>query len=565
MHDEPIPDDIFKKLFHASPNMYVLLTPDLKIRAANKAFLDATLTTWEEIDGKDLFEVFPDNPNDPQATGVKNVSHAIEMVIKTKQPFSIPLLKYDIPLSPDDAGAFEERYWLSNCYPVFDNDNIVAMFFHVEDVTRLLQLEQREHIRSKQNMGLEQQAAYMESKVFRQAQRLTETTQRLMETKSNLEKLYEQSQKTGQARLKAIVENAIDGLITINSHGIIESFNPACERIFGYKLPEVIGKNIKMLMPDPYHSNHDGYISNYMKTGNAKIIGTAGRQVSAKRKDGTVFPIDLSISAFELEDGKHFSGIIRDITDRQQAEMELLNYTKQLERSNQELDDFAYIASHDLKEPLRGMNTQASFLIEDFGQTLGDDGCKKLNRLMQLCCRMDRLINDLLHYSRLGRTDLAIRKVDLNVLILEVQQLLDAAIKERNVSVVIPKKLPDIVCDEPKVKELFHNLITNAIKYNDKDKKTIEIGVIDEVNNKNHLEKNVFYVKDNGIGIQEKFYNDIFRMFKRIPGPIEDKEPGTGVGLTFVKKIIERHNGTIWLESQPGQGTTFYFTLGKKS
>lgn len=565
MQEALMTDAIFKKFFDVSPNMYVLLTPDLKIRAANKSFLQVTLTNWSDIEGKDLFDVFPDNPNDPQATGEKNVRHAIDMVIKTKKPYSIPLLKYDIRNSVDDKNAFEERYWLSTCYPIVEQGQILAMFFHVEDVTRLLQLEQREHVRTKENMALQEQTTSMENKALRQAKLLSDTTQRLMETKSHLEKMYEQSQKTGQARLRAIVENAIDGLITINSRGIIESFNPACERIFGYTLQEVIGQNIKMLMPDPYHSNHDNYISNYMKTGSAKIIGTAGRQVSAKRKDGTVFPIDLSISVFDLEDGKHFSGIIRDITDRQQAELELLNYTKQLERSNQELDDFAYIASHDLKEPLRGMNTQASFLIEDFGQTLGDDGCKKLNRLMQLCCRMDRLINDLLHYSRLGRTDLAIRKVDLNVLILEVQQLLDAAIKERNVSILIPQKLPEIVCDEPKVKELFHNLITNAIKYNDKDKKIIEIGVVGEINDKNHNEKNVFYVKDNGIGIQEKFFNDIFRMFKRIPGPIEDKEPGTGVGLTFVKKIIERHNGTIWLESLPGQGTTFYFTLGKKS
>ena len=141
---------------------------------------------------------------------------------------------------------------------------------------------------------------------------VSEKTQRLREaTRTLAEK---------ENKLRAIVEHTLDGLITINTRGIVESFNPACERIFGYKAAEVIGQNIKMLMPEPYHGAHDGYLDNYKQTGEGKIIGTAGREVSARRKDGRVFPMDLSISTFQLDDGQYFSGIIRDITDRKQAE-----------------------------------------------------------------------------------------------------------------------------------------------------------------------------------------------------------------------------------------------------
>jgi two-component system sensor kinase FixL len=495
-----------------------------------------------------------------------------------------------------------------------------------------------------------------------------------------------------EKKLRAVVDYALDGLITINEKGIIESFNPACERIFGYKAEEVIGQNIKMLMPEPYHSEHDGYISHYVHTGDAKIIGTAGREVSAKRKDNTVFPIDLSISAFVLEDGRHFSGIIRDITTRKEAEQRIrdsqeryralvessaqivwtwkegsieknsplrdwweattgqpadaiatfgwleivhpedrdrvrkiwenamaagrsfdmeyrlraksggyvhvavkgvallaadgsvrefigsLNdvtarkdaeahrkrYMKELERSNQELDDFAYIASHDLKEPLRGLFNHASFLQEDYKDKLDADGIRRLNRLSYLSQRMEHLVNDLLYFSRLGRTELAVQETDLNAIIADIGQMIDPFLKERNARIVVLEPLPKIVCDRPRITEVFRNLITNAAKYNDKPERLVEVGFIASMQADHGEEKDVFYVKDNGIGIEREFYQEVFRIFKRLQKQSDEKESGTGVGLTFVKKIIERHRGRIWLESESGKGTTFYFTIGRK-
>lgn len=361
--------------------------------------------------------------------------------------------------------------------------------------------------------------------------------------------------------LRAVVDHTLDGLITIDAKGAIKSFNLACERIFGYAATEVIGQNVKVLMPEPYHGEHDGYLSRYLQTGEAHIIGTPGREVSARRKDGSIFPIDLSISSFVSGDGQHFSGIIRDITARKEAELALATYTHALERSNKELDDFAYIASHDLKEPLRGIHNHSRFLLEDNTDKLDEESVGRLNRVVFLSQRMERLVNDLLYFSRLGRQELAIQAADLNIVIADIESTLEHFLGERSARIVTAEKLPVVTCDKPRVTELFRNLITNAVKYNDKADPTVEIGYLPSKSVPDgSIRQKVFFVKDNGLGIQPEFHQEIFRIFKRLQASKEPEE-GTGVGLTFVKKIVERHGGEIWLESEPGKGTTFYFTL----
>lgn len=354
-------------------------------------------------------------------------------------------------------------------------------------------------------------------------------------------------------RLNAVMNTVLDGLITIDDKGTIQSFNPAAVRIFGYKDYEVIGRNVKMLMPDPYHSEHDVYLENYLTTGTKKVIGI-GREVKAKRKDGSVFPMELGINEMVIDNKRMFVGTIRDITERSEAEKAIGRYIGELKLSNQELDDFAYIASHDLKEPIRGLCNNAQFLQEDYEEQLDVGGKKRISRMLYLCGRMEQLVDDLLYFSRLGRQELAVQEVDLNLIISDIEKMLEDNLEEKNARIIVPEKLPVITCDMPRIKELFRNLITNAIKYNDKPDKTVEIGMSMQDSEK------VYYVKDNGIGISREFYNDVFRIFKRLHNE-EDNVRGTGIGLTFVKKIIERHGGKIWLESEMLKGTIFYFTF----
>ncbi|WP_414623978.1 ATP-binding protein [Calothrix sp. CCY 0018] len=249
---------------------------------------------------------------------------------------------------------------------------------------------------------------------------------------------------------------------------------------------------------------------------------------------------------------------------------ELAKVNLELERSNDDLDSFAYIASHDLKEPLRGIHNYSSFLIEDYGDTLDSDGVSKLETLMRLTKRMENLIDSLLHYSRLGRTELSLHNINLNEIIHNAADVLRISYN-KDVDIRIPQKLPTINCDKTQISELFSNLISNGLKYNDKEQKWVEIGFIDPEADTEKYQKHyshrsdseppiIYYIKDNGIGIRLKHLETIFRIFKRLHAP-NRYGGGTGAGLTIVKKIVERHGGNIWVESTFKEGSTFYFTL----
>ena len=243
---------------------------------------------------------------------------------------------------------------------------------------------------------------------------------------------------------------------------------------------------------------------------------------------------------------------------------ELARLNVELTRSNVELDSFAYVASHDLKEPLRGLHNYAHFLIEDYGDIIDVEGQAKLATLVRLTQRMEALIDTLLHYSRVGRAELACVEVDLEGELADVISLLGPRLQEGGVEVRIPRPLPRIHVDQARVKEVFSNLIANAIKYNDHALRWVELGyvVLPPDVEVPVAEPYVFYVRDNGIGIPEEHQETIFRIFKRLHGR-DEYGGGVGAGLTIVKKIVERHGGAIWLTSQMGEGTTFWFTFTK--
>jgi signal transduction histidine kinase len=248
-----------------------------------------------------------------------------------------------------------------------------------------------------------------------------------------------------------------------------------------------------------------------------------------------------------------------------QATMQdMKRYTRDLERSNKELDDFAYIASHDLKEPLRGISNHARFLLDDNEGKLDQGSVSRITRLIFLSQRVEKLVNDLLYFSRLGRQELAMLPTDIGAMVRDVENTMAEFLKARNAKITVPRPLPTVTCDEVRVMEVFRNLVVNAVKYNDSPEKIVEIGYYDvHAGPEGTPARDVFYVKDNGHGINPDFHQDIFRIFRRIEKPLQNQEEGTGAGLTFVKKIIEKHGGNIWVESDIGKGATFYFTLNE--
>lgn len=222
--------------------------------------------------------------------------------------------------------------------------------------------------------------------------------------------------------------------------------------------------------------------------------------------------------------------------------------------ANEELDEFAYIASHDLKEPLRGIHNYASFLKEDYAERLDDEARRYIDRIQQLAERMSGLIEHLLAYSRLGYVELAGDTVDADAVVDAVVEDLRPLLDSQGVGLRRPGALPVVKGDAIRIRQVFQNLISNAAKYNDKPVKWVEVGC------DNNRAPPLFYVRDNGIGIAQHHQDTVFQIFKRLH-ELNKYGGGAGAGLTITRKIIERHGGRIWLESVPGEGTSFYFTL----
>ena len=271
---------------------------------------------------------------------------------------------------------------------------------------------------------------------------------------------------------------------------------------------------------------------------------------------------DLSAAKALLEErvAERTEQLRRELEVRQAAERELARRNEELTQTNRELDDFAYIASHDLKEPLRGIHNYSQFLLEDYGASVDDEGRGKMRTLIRLSRRMEMLIDSLLHYSRLGRGDVTFTTVETANLVFETLDTLSLLLKEKNVEVRIPEPLPPVRGDRDQLGEVFANLLTNAVKYNDKARRSVEIGTAEPDSIPDtHV---AFYVRDNGIGIAERHQESVFRIFKRLHGR-DEYGGGTGAGLTIVRKIIDRHHGRVWIESTPGEGTTVWFSLPK--
>ncbi len=277
-------------------------------------------------------------------------------------------------------------------------------------------------------------------------------------------------------------------------------------------------------------------------------------------KDGTTFFTETSLKLVSQKEEDFIIAIARNVTERKQAEqrqaqlIEELEHTNQEVKSiNQELKNFAYIVSHDLKAPLRGIKTIAEWISTDYADKLDENGREQIDMLSKRVQRMHNLIDGILQYSRVGRVEEQKIVVNLNELVTEV---IDILAPPENIAITIESELPSIKCEQTRIMQVFQNLLSNAVKYMDKPKGLIKVGCIEE----NGSWK--FSVTDNGPGIEEKNFERIFKIFQTLAP--RDEFESTGIGLTVTKKIVELYNGKIWVESKPGQGSTFFFTLPKR-
>lgn len=352
--------------------------------------------------------------------------------------------------------------------------------------------------------------------------------------------------------LESIVDGAQNGLLVVNRAGsIVRSNRRACE-VFGYD--DLTGVSVHALVPQATRPAHPDLVASYFRDPRSRMLGPGSRDLEGVRRDGSRRTLQIGLSPVRTEESVLALASVVDVTEWRQAEAEAVRLSDELLRSNRELDAFASIASHDLREPLRGLRTYSQILLEEHGPALGESGAELCQSLVKLSARMDQLIESLRRYARVGRGDLSREPVDLGAAADEAKALMQIALDESAVQLVIADGLPTVSADRTLVIELLGNLIQNAIKYNDKVERKISIQAV--------LQGGAYVVSvsDNGIGIDAAHQETVFQMFKRLH-PRAAFGGGSGAGLTIAKKIVEKHGGRIWIDSVVGQGTTIHFTL----
>jgi len=399
----PLSSPDFRLLFESAPGLYLVLKPDLTIVAVSNAYLKATMTTRKEILGRGIFDVFPDNPNDPNADGVRNLRASLERVLDQRTPDTMPVQKYDIRRPETEGGGFEERHWSPVNTPVFAADRTIQYIIHrVEDVTEFLALQ-------KQGQQLAVDRQKTETELFLRAQELNEANRQL-------------------------------------------------------------------------------------RTMNQKLA-----------------------------------------------------------LATEELEGFSHSVAHDLRSPLRHMRGYSEMLITDTTSKLSDTGTRYANVIADAAKRMSGLIDNLLEFSRMGRSAMRQELIDSDALIADVKAEMAPDLAARAIEWKIDS-LPAVRADRALMTQVWTNLISNAVKYTRGRKPAvIEIGC-------ERTEKEfVFHVKDNGAGFDMQYADKLFGVFQRMHR--QEEFEGNGIGLANVRRIIQRHNGQVWAESRQDEGATFYFRL----
>ncbi|HEY0794993.1 MAG TPA: PAS domain S-box protein [Acidisarcina sp.] len=357
-----------------------------------------------------------------------------------------------------------------------------------------------------------------------------------------------------EGRYRGLLEAAPDAMVLVNRAGHIVVVNAQAEKQFGYCREELVGQPAAHILPG---TAANGLITEVLRsTATAPAQSTGlGVEVCGRHKNGSEFPIEIMLGPLKSTEGVLVTVAIRDITARKQADALLLEKLEELNRSNEELEKFAYIASHDLQEPLRMVASYTQLLSRRYKGKLDAEADEFIAYAVDGALRMQRLIQDLLAYSRIGTQGKELLNTSGEEVFNRALSNLQGAIEDSG-AVVTHGPMPTVLGDESQLIQLFQNLIGNGIKYQDKSADIPRIHVSAE---RSKNKRWVFSVKDNGLGISPQYFERIFGMFQRLHK--REEFAGTGIGLAICKKIVERHGGNISVESEPGHGSTFRFAL----
>jgi PAS domain S-box-containing protein len=358
--------------------------------------------------------------------------------------------------------------------------------------------------------------------------------------------------KESEERKSAVLRSTLDSIISMDANGIVIEFNPAAERAFGFTHDEAVGRPLaELIIPPRFRDAHHAGLARYVTTGEAHVLGKR-LELPALRKDGTEFQAELTITRSDIDGEQTFTGVLRDITQRKHQETEREQLIKALARSNQELDQFAYVASHDLKAPLRGIANLSQWIEEDLGDTLTGENKGQMELLRGRVHRMEALIDGVLQYSRAGRVKAKPEEIDTGALVHDVIELIAPP---QAAGINIAAGMPVVRAEKVPLQQVFMNLLGNAIKHARTEDPRIEVSWEDAGP---FFE---FSVADNGQGIAPQYHERIFGIFQTLEA--RDKVEGTGIGLSVVQKIVESKGGRVWVESDVGRGARFKFLWPK--
>jgi two-component system, LuxR family, sensor kinase FixL len=541
-----VPD--FRALFQSLPGLYLVLTRDLIIVAASDAYLHATLTDRHEIAGRHLFDVFPDNPDDPGATGVSNLRASLERVLRLRRPDAMAVQKYDVR-RPD--GGFEEKHWSPLNTPVLNQVGEVEWIIHrVEDVTELVRLKSEEAERD--TFAQEQQRIISQLRAANEE--LAGSQEALRASDARFRRLVEDLNGR-EAHLRSILATVPDAMVVIDERGLIQSFSAAAERLFELRPEEVQGKNVSMLMPAPYRQEHDGYLSRYLHTGERRIIGV-GRVVVGQRKDGSTFPMELSVGEVLLEGQRQFIGFVRDLTERQERERRLHEVQAELLHISRlsTMGEMASALAHELNQPLSAITNYlqgSRRLLQNVsdGRTTVIENA--LDKAAEQALRAGQVIQRLRDFVARGETEKRIESI--NRMVEEASALALVAAKEQSVRVKLQldPTIDLVLVDKVQVQQVLLNLLRNALEaMQTSDRRELVVSTAPAADDMIAVD-----VADSGGGIPPDIAAQLFRPF------VTTKRQGMGIGLSISRTIIESHGGQITTEPNPGGGTIFRFTL----
>jgi len=353
-----------------------------------------------------------------------------------------------------------------------------------------------------------------------------------------------------EARFRLAVEASPAGALMIDSNGRIVLVNQAAASLFGYERDELIGQSVEVLVAPAAREKHPFFRTDFLSSPTARAMG-AGRDLYGVRKDGCEIPVEIGLNPIETEEGVFVLSSIVDITERKRAEDEIREKSMRLERSNRELDEFAHVVSHDLKAPLHGIASLAAWIQEDSAGALPEASRAHFSMLVERVMRMSALIDGILDYSRVGWVAHSPEWVNVAA---TVREVVDSLVPRGGVRIDIESELPWVMHDRAQLTQVFQNLIANAIEHMGRPYGAIVVAGADRG------EQVEYAVCDDGIGIDPRHHERIFKMFQSL----RSDRKGTGIGLAIVKKIVERWGGRVWVESKPGEGTTFRFTVPKR-